>query len=38
EIPSLYTCDGRDISPPLAWKDVPEGAKSVVLIVDDPDG
>jgi len=37
EIPSLYTCDGRDISPPLVWKDVPEGAKSVVLIVDDPD-
>ena len=37
EIPSLYTCDGRDVSPPLAWKDVPEGAKSVVLIVDDPD-
>jgi len=37
EMPSLYTCDGRDISPPLAWKDVPDGAKSLVLIVDDPD-
>ncbi|MEC4673611.1 MAG: YbhB/YbcL family Raf kinase inhibitor-like protein [Nitrospirota bacterium] len=37
EIPSLYTCDGRDISPPLAWKGVPEAAKSLVLIVDDPD-
>jgi len=37
EIPSLNTCDGRDISPPLTWKGVPEGAKSLVLIVDDPD-
>ncbi|TNG01465.1 MAG: YbhB/YbcL family Raf kinase inhibitor-like protein [Gammaproteobacteria bacterium] len=37
EIPALYTCDGRDISPSLAWKDVPEEAKSLVLIVDDPD-
>ncbi len=37
EIPSLYTCDERDVSPPLAWKDVPETAKSLVLIVDDPD-
>lgn len=37
EIPALYTCDGRDISPPLAWKDVPEAAKSLVLIEDDPD-
>ena len=37
EIPSLYTCDGRNISPPLAWKDVPEGTKGIILIVDDPD-
>jgi Raf kinase inhibitor-like YbhB/YbcL family protein len=37
EIPGVYTCDGKDISPPLDWKDVPEGAKSLVLIVDDPD-
>jgi Raf kinase inhibitor-like YbhB/YbcL family protein len=37
EIPSLYTCDGQDISPPLAWKDLPEAAKSLVLIVYDPD-
>ncbi len=37
EIPSVYTCDGRDISPELRWSGVPEDAKSLVLIVDDPD-
>ena len=37
EIPALYTCEGRDISPPLAWSGAPEGAKSLALIVDDPD-
>src|SRR5262245_39874987 len=37
EIPSLYTCEGRDISPPLAWKGMPPATKSLVLIVDDPD-
>ena len=36
-IPKLYTCQGKDISPPLAWGKVPAGAKSLVLIVDDPD-
>lgn len=36
-IPKLYTCEGKDISPPLAWTDVPTGAKSLALIVDDPD-
>ena len=36
-IPKLYTCEGSDISPPLAWRGVPAGAKSLVLIVDDPD-
>ena len=36
-IPSRYTCEGRDISPPLSWRGVPEGARSLVLIVDDPD-
>ena len=37
EIPSMYTCEGRDISPPLSWSGVPAGAKSLALIVDDPD-
>jgi Raf kinase inhibitor-like YbhB/YbcL family protein len=36
-IPKLYTCEGRDVSPPLAWSGVPAGAKSLTLIVDDPD-
>jgi len=33
----VYTCDGEDRSPPLAWRGVPEGTRSLVLIVDDPD-
>ena len=37
QIPSKYTCEGDDISPPLAWDGVPESAKSLVLIIDDPD-
>jgi Raf kinase inhibitor-like YbhB/YbcL family protein len=36
-IPSLYTCEGKDISPPLAWEGAPAGTKSLALIVDDPD-
>jgi len=36
-IPSKYTCDGKDVSPPLAWSSVPEGTKSLALICDDPD-
>lgn len=36
-IPVAYTCEGKDISPPLAWAGVPAGAKSLALIVDDPD-
>jgi Raf kinase inhibitor-like YbhB/YbcL family protein len=37
EIPATYTCEGNDISPPLAWTDVPANTKSLALIVDDPD-
>jgi Raf kinase inhibitor-like YbhB/YbcL family protein len=37
EIPAKYTCEGRDVSPPLAWNGVPSSAKSLALIVDDPD-
>lgn len=36
-IPKLYTCDGKDISPPLSWSGVPAEAKSIALIMDDPD-
>jgi Raf kinase inhibitor-like YbhB/YbcL family protein len=36
-IPQDYTCDGEDISPPLAWSGVPDGTKSLALICDDPD-
>ncbi len=37
DIPKKYTCDGQDISPPLSWDDIPGEARSLVLIVDDPD-
>ncbi len=36
-IPKKYTCDGENISPPLIIKDVSSDAKSLVLVVDDPD-
>jgi Raf kinase inhibitor-like YbhB/YbcL family protein len=36
-IPRRHTCEGDDVSPPLAWSQVPAAAKSLALIVDDPD-
>lgn len=36
-IPAIYTCDGRDISPPLSWSSLPAGTRSLALIVEDPD-
>ena len=37
EIPTRHTCEGDDVSPALDWSGVPEGARSLVVIVDDPD-
>ena len=36
-IPSKYTCEGIDVSPPLVWSGSPQDTRSFVLIVDDPD-
>ncbi len=36
-IPKKFTCDGSDVSPPLAWSGAPPGTRSFALIVDDPD-
>jgi Raf kinase inhibitor-like YbhB/YbcL family protein len=36
-IPSKFTCDGADTSPPLQIADIPSEAKSLALVVDDPD-
>jgi Raf kinase inhibitor-like YbhB/YbcL family protein len=36
-IPSKYTCEDRDISPPLTWSGAPRATKTFALIVDDPD-
>lgn len=36
-IPSVYTCDGSDRSPPLAWSGAPEPTRSFVILCDDPD-
>ena len=36
-IPRAHTCDAADLSPPLAWTDLPEGTVELALVVDDPD-
>ncbi len=36
-IPRQYTCDGKDINPPLMIANCPQGTKSIALICDDPD-
>jgi len=36
-IPSRYTCEGQDASPPLEWRGAPAGTRSFALVVDDPD-
>ena len=36
-IPTKYTCDGAGVSPPLAWSVVPNGTRSIAILVDDPD-
>jgi Raf kinase inhibitor-like YbhB/YbcL family protein len=36
-IPKQFTCDGRNVSPPLAWSGVPDGTRSIAVIMDDPD-
>ena len=36
-IPEIYSCDGKNISPPLDWESLPAGTKSLALICDDPD-
>jgi hypothetical protein len=36
-IPKEYTCDGRNVSPPLAWENPPKGTAAFALIMDDPD-
>jgi phosphatidylethanolamine-binding protein (PEBP) family uncharacterized protein len=37
-VPVQYTCDGDNVSPPLAWPEVPEGTAELVLLSEDPDG
>ena len=36
-IPAKYTCEGKDMSPPLKWSGAPSGTKTLALIADDPD-
>lgn len=37
QIPTKYSCDGNDVSPPLIWKNIPKSTKSLVIIAEDPD-
>ena len=37
DIPKKYTCDGDNVSPPLAWSGAPESTRSFLLVCDDPD-
>jgi len=36
-IPARYSCEGPNVSPPLSWRGLPDGTKSLALILDDPD-
>jgi Raf kinase inhibitor-like YbhB/YbcL family protein len=36
-VPIRFTCEGKNISPPLSWEGVPENAETLALVVDDPD-
>jgi Raf kinase inhibitor-like YbhB/YbcL family protein len=36
-IPDRYTVEGEDVSPPLAWSGLPDGTRSIALVVHDPD-
>jgi Raf kinase inhibitor-like YbhB/YbcL family protein len=36
KIPARYTCDGKDLSPPLAWGPLPPGTKRIAVVVEDP--
>jgi len=37
EIPAVHTCEGKDVSPAIAWSGMPKSARSLALIMDDPD-
>src|SRR5262250_498274 len=36
-IPRKYTCDGDNVAPPIEWSGMPDGARSVAIVCDDPD-
>ncbi|WP_280151208.1 YbhB/YbcL family Raf kinase inhibitor-like protein [Piscinibacter sp. XHJ-5] len=37
DIPTRHTCEGQDTAPPLAWSGLPDGTRSLALVVEDPD-